>query len=160
MSLFHWKTRLIMTNDDMRHRKVKYVATKNRTTIVLGAGASCDLGYPTGEELVQLIAQRTHSLTHVQYKDFMDLKTRLKAITPGSIDQLLTNQSHLADVGRALIADVLFSREDSSRLNTSLYRQVVEVSSALFTKGQTLPSIVTFNYDRSFEEYILRWISI
>lgn len=113
------------------------------TVFVLGAGASWHYGYPTGEELVNRVIEKSTELAKFfklsaeqgngNFPDFVtrnvpittrnlglwkiaeqeawSLATRLKQVNPTLIDYFLAHNSDLHDIGRLVIAMVIFECE-------------------------------------------------
>lgn len=143
------------------------------TLFVLGAGASYPYGLPLGSELRTLIcdAERGNSpaatavaqdgvFTHA---DIRDVARRFSRSGVRSIDDFLARQLHLADVGKALIAAILCSKEDpdkifSERNQDHWYRLLWNVLIDGTMEGRDLTRnnvrFITFNYDRSLEFFL------
>lgn len=100
------------------------------TVIVLGAGASCHYGYPTGEELIDNIVQTIktgHFIDQVQQKmafskmpECKSLQQTLEFYDPLSIDAFLSQSIHnktLVDEGMFFIAYEILRKEFPDKLN-------------------------------------------
>jgi hypothetical protein len=138
-----------------------------KTVIVLGAGASFDVNYPTGPEM------REHILTTIQRGNglfdsavkanfgeeriahFGDALNRASTLT---IDAFLEHRSDLLDIGRFAIAHELTMRE-----NVPIHTQVknswyLNFRTRLGSRMEHLKSeeltIITFNYDRSLDHFL------
>jgi SIR2-like domain len=141
------------------------------TTLVLGAGASVDYGFPTGAELVTKILNGLESrdrgialLLHGLGHDWPEVKafaaTLARSGTP-SVDAFLEQRKDLRQLGKRAIASALlplegdegplFSRSSASNWYQYLFGRLVSKWTQL-SPGDL--SVVTFNYDRSLEHYL------
>jgi hypothetical protein len=112
------------------------------TVLILGAGASCHYGYPTGEELVERIIERTKDVEHEVdknvahkkrlapppnnqdriscdsglYTEYVSLlgglKQLLESLHPLNIDSFLRYNPRYAPLAKTLIADILLGCND------------------------------------------------
>ncbi|MFN7754296.1 MAG: SIR2 family protein [Holosporales bacterium] len=112
------------------------------TVLILGAGASCHYGYPTGEELVERIIERTKDVEHEVdknvahkkrlpppphnqdriscdsglYTEYVSLlgglKQLLESLHPLNIDSFLLYNDRYAPLAKTLIADILLGCND------------------------------------------------
>jgi len=109
---------------------------KEKTVIILGAGASVDSGYPTGEDLIKLIIEsdfcKEDNLTKyledynkiskekkskdVIKEEVYKLKRTLKQMSPLSIDTFLTYHPKFSEIGKSLIAYELLKAENRDNL--------------------------------------------
>ncbi|MFN7901399.1 MAG: hypothetical protein ACK5O1_01010 [Holosporales bacterium] len=107
-----------------------------QTVLILGAGASCHYGYPTGEELVERIIERTKDVEYEVEKDVAkknrlsppshqdrrscdlglyaeyvnllgELRQLLESLHPLNIDSFLLYNERYAPLAKTLIADIL-----------------------------------------------------
>jgi hypothetical protein len=150
-----------------------------RTVFVLGAGASCPYGYPSGAQLrKQICLERHEYLVYLEhsYPKHVDRNERWESFqafadkffksSTESIDLFMARNPHLAQDGKYIIAFEMFDAERKSHFR----EQAVEGQdwySYLFrrlTKGvvsegelSELPwemvVFITFNYDRSLEYF-------
>jgi hypothetical protein len=118
---------------------------KQKTVFILGAGASCDYGYPTGEQLVRdvILSARqavaflrvaeaypmpdyakerfdpSHDSTKGTYlkvaDEFSNLADQLEQVNPLVIDYFLADHKSMQTVGKLMIAHVLLQCEAKSQ---------------------------------------------
>lgn len=141
------------------------------TVLVLGAGASRDFGFPTGGELVTRILQNVSNSSHPQYPIFHDacygkdqssiaekFHDVLQKAKPLSVDAWLEHNPKFVEVGKIAIAISLLQCEQGAGLNKekkNWYQLLFERLNSPFENFQNNKlSIVTFNYDRSFEQHL------
>jgi len=136
------------------------------TVLVLGAGASKAFGFPIGEELVKMIC---NLLSQEKYFDIYyqtagqnspEIAERfpkvLRQANPFSVDAWLEHNPNYIDVGKVAIAiALLYSEEQSSlRPENNWYQLLFKRLDGPFEEFQNNKlSIITFNYDRSLEQY-------
>lgn len=145
------------------------------TVLVLGAGASTDYGYPTGPELRDTILDGLassgtpmHERLKSQGYDDSRIKVFRKEFADSqlpTIDQFLEGPSEFGFIGKLAIACALLPYEESWRLERrsqskwydylwdELRRDIEH-----FTDNNL--TIVTFNYDRSLEQYLGRALAV
>lgn len=148
---------------------------KQRTVLILGAGASNDAaGFPTGHELLDIICEgmRTSGgILTLQMRnagfnppELLAFRKQLKSSNCTSVDEFLQSNKHWEKIGKAAMAAELLkceanSAHESGKLfhtSPEEYSWYKELLKRLFAHGidglndNTL-SIVTFNYDRSLE---------
>lgn len=145
--------------------------SEQHIVLVLGAGASAPYGFPTGKELVRKISSgfyegfckllgENRSVNPSSYNQFED---KLRNADPDSIDRFLENQRpHIRDVGKKAIACILLPLENQDTLvspkdkNDGWYSYLWSIVSKC--KMDDFPacrvSIITYNYDRSLEQYL------
>ena len=143
------------------------------TVLILGAGASCPYGFPTGEELkntickilldpkepiTQLINNGRESLS----PDISKFVTSLRQSGQYSIDAFLEKRREHEIIGKMSLAAVLFYRERQSRqyFNQNncwyqrFYKNLIENCAGIDDFPNNKISILTYNYDRSLENYL------
>lgn len=147
-----------------------------RTTLVLGAGTSMPYGFPSGEQLRTKL-QSPENLGPLQKKfsfDFEDIEAfcaEFRHSQLESIDAFLARRGEqtlpnsrvtFGEIGKAAIALVLIQCEQKEQLFDSksddhwyqyLWRFVANSLEEMSSKDLT---IITFNYDRSLEYYLLK----
>lgn len=139
------------------------------TVLVLGAGASKAFGFPTGEELVKeiytILDKRTGGLYTFFYETAGQQSTEmadkfpsvLKQANPFSVNAWLEHNPNYIEVGKFAIAIALLRYENRSNLrpNNNWYQLLSKRLDGPFEKFQDNKlSIITFNYDRSLEQYL------
>jgi hypothetical protein len=139
------------------------------TTLILGAGASVPYGFPTGAQLARRIIDTAKAglsphdssdlLKEFDYdiiKQFVDAFGRSGKT---SIDAFLEHRTEFIELGKYLIAYELIKCEQETNLfpgDKSWYEYLFGLLNTDFTSfGQNKLSILTFNYERSFEQYFL-----
>lgn len=151
---------------------------KEPTVFVLGAGASQPYGFPSGKELVEEIcrgligqsvessplARRLGSFGHGP-PNLETFAQDLRAARRYSLDRFLEMRGGYLAIGKIVIAEILLQRERknpqvigvSSPDNSDadwygyLFDQLIRKNVELFRVQARLLSIITFNFDRSFE---------
>ncbi len=137
------------------------------TVLVLGAGASKAFGFPTGEELVKriclLLSQEQYFdiyyQTAGQYSPEMaeQFPNVLKRANPLSVDAWLEHNPKYIEVGKVAIVIALLGYEKESDLypQNNWYQLLFKRLDGPFEEFQNNKlSIITFNYDRSLEQYL------
>lgn len=143
------------------------------TVLVLGAGASCDFGFPTGEGLLAQICRNLRDTQSNQYRVLCELAdlyefdasdeivdkfyNGLERADQPSVDAWLEHNREFIDVGRWAIAMALLEAERRSNLKAKInwYKRLfraLDASYEDFHKNQL--KVITFNYDRSLEKYL------
>jgi NAD-dependent SIR2 family protein deacetylase len=145
------------------------------TVLILGAGASCPYGFPTAKGLKELICEEFSS-TGTRASQFLSClnpegskyapeefsKFRdafLKSGQP-SVDAFLQRRPEFLGVGKLAIAFCLMPFEKEETLyhpdSNDWYEYLsVKLNSSFEEFGKNKLSIITFNYDRSLEHYLL-----
>ena len=148
------------------------------TVLIVGAGGSIPYWYPSGESLVQriLIGLETLSpkrdpeevlrpiaslLLHAGYEMSVLIKFRdmLAGSKTYSVDRLLQIKAHhhLLEAGKAAIASALVPHEHSVTLTVQndWYRYLLnQLISNLGADASEPLTILTYNYDRSLDNYL------
>lgn len=135
-------------------------------TLVLGAGASLQFGFPLGRGHIFQMWQDLRSSGPIQDvlrklgndQDLLnDFSTALKSSSQPSIDSFLESRPSFQNLGKQVIAATLIPLENPLELVRNPTQSWYEfIFGKLFTKDvKEFPkkpiSVVTFNYDRSFE---------
>ncbi len=144
------------------------------TVIVFGAGASSDYNYPLGDRLLRTIQKkldprndewisqlRLYGINPTEIEIFRDSLLRSQQY---SIDSFLERRPKFMKVGKLVIALSLIPHEDDYTLfspdtNHSGCYQYIANNMTSGTKSldefiDNKLTIITFNYDRSFEYYL------
>lgn len=145
---------------------------KKKTTLILGAGASKYFGYPTGEELFSRILDITKKnssdygilklFTKSEY-EIDNFRTTLINSGKCSIDEFLEHRTEFNFLGKCAIALAIIPFENQDNLfkggsNENWYKFLNRIlnsessSADLFSTNQI--SFITFNYDRSLEQFL------
>ncbi len=148
---------------------------KTKTLFILGAGASAPFGFPTSTQLRQAILARgcdswIVDALHVN-KDYSSeayLKVHNKFLEEfsksafGSIDTFLEHRIEFMDIGKINIAAHLIIHEDDTRLRQAAGNWYMYLYDRLKTSfehiDQNKISFITFNYDRSLEQFMFEAI--
>lgn len=143
------------------------------TTIILGAGSSCEYGFPLGLKLVQDIIDGASSKAttlaqgsplHPEVRFEVDLQTRfadkLRLARPQSIDSFLSEHPEFQKVGKKIIFEKILNYEANStfRLFQEDYCYTKILNAVRKSKIDDLQKvklkIITFNYDRSLSHFL------
>lgn len=144
----------------------------SKIVLVLGAGASHSYGFPTGRELIHLICQRLSvelgdHRPILQRYSFQDDEIHrfqfglLHSNLP-SVDIFLENNPQYMKIGKVAIALALIPfenperpvRKDELKWYEYLFNQMGASPDEFEASKSRLP-ILTFNYDRSLEYFLL-----
>jgi hypothetical protein len=135
--------------------------------LILGAGASVDFGFPSGPRLLEDIC----AFDDARIKYLIDCGCKegnarkfIGALRDShilSVDRFLEINDEFLTVGKTAIAAVLLEYEKASAITEkrteNWYRLLLN---ELIDRGGAFPrvplKVVTFNYDRSLEEYLFR----
>jgi len=147
---------------------------KEQTVLILGAGASEPYGLPLGSKLLNEILNGLSSSGHGFFRRLEELGNHPKDINSfhenllhsdqPSVDAFLEHWPSFLKLGKQAIAAFLIPKEIKSAFSTrstkgiSWYQYLIgklSVSSADELYENKL-SIITFNYDRSFEYYLFK----
>ena len=142
----------------------------NPVVFVLGAGASCHLGYPTGRRMLEIIIQNLtvqngipptrQQLLDLSYSDenIDQFAEALLYSGQDSVDAFLEHRSEFMEIGKFMIAQALIPHENLSTLFTAennwyhyLFRHL---NAPLDDFAENAISFITFNYDRSIEQFL------
>jgi hypothetical protein len=142
-----------------------------RTVLILGAGASFDYGFPLGRTLITQICSQLSKRTTtrdllidcgIPEKSIVQFQAELSASNLPSIDAFLENRPEFERVGKVAIASILIPCEIETRLERreESYLWYEYLHSKLIQRKQEFArnklSVITFNYDRSFEAAFFR----
>lgn len=147
---------------------------KSKSVLILGAGASCPFGYPSGNQLREKIIKKLGQTAfkekiidelnlppQVSENFLREFAEGLKNEQPSSIDQYLATlgpQPRL--IGKATIVSIIIDCELIESLFTAdenwyaeLYK-ILRRDTGTLSFGTNNISIITFNYDRSLEQFL------
>lgn len=141
--------------------------------LILGAGASMPYKFPSGigltnsicKQLKQADYHRTGAFSCDVLQSGFEINhihifgDHLYNSQLYSIDAFLEHRPEFLNVGKACIARALIPHEEESRLNPPVeghwYRQLFNIlDNSVEGFGENKLSIITFNYDRSFEFFL------
>jgi hypothetical protein len=147
--------------------------------VITGAGASFAFGYPLGAELVTEIYELPADKPSFERLNLsgplQDLKAAIEGLDHYSIDRILQTRDDLWPVGKLAITECLMRYENPSSLSFNTgkwpenwrhrerwFGKFFELLTAQvpdFANFALVPiSFVTFNYDRSFDYFLRRWL--
>ncbi len=140
------------------------------TTLVLGAGASMDYQYPSGNDLTGRVIRITNETNTDAYRCLLSLNFKeghissfcnaLKMSGRPSVDAFLEHRPEFVDIGKVAMTLVLVKLEVLPNLFKSTenwYTYLFNRMEAPFsTFADNKISFVTFNYDRSLEVYLFK----
>lgn len=143
---------------------------KTPTVFVLGAGASAPYGFPTGSELIEDVihingGQGNESRFGYPEEKIQDFCDRLAGSFTDSIDVFLEKNSQYQTLGKRMIAHKIKecekpehirmrNRGDNIELWYDKLLNVMDDSKHLEQFSDNAFSVITFNYDRSLEEFL------
>ena len=139
-----------------------------KTVLILGAGASIPLGFPSGRQLLTSVVDGLRKPTAQLFQllvacgfdptNIMLFRDALAKSGRPSVDVFLEYRSEFLSLGKTAIAAILTPYEIEANLYTAernwyeyLFRHLGPSRKDL---AQGNLSVVTFNYDRSFEHYL------
>lgn len=143
------------------------------TVLVLGAGASAPYGFPVASELKERICsafvkdsvpvRMLHEGSEIPMNVFLEFRDAFYKSGQSSVDAFLEHRPAFIAVGKLAIAYSLMPYESEDALFESTgsrggnwYQYLSEKLNASFEKfGENRLSVITFNYDRSLEHYLL-----
>lgn len=140
------------------------------TVLVLGAGASAPYGFPVGSRLLELIQGMTPDVAnqlpappgaHIPPGEPGGFISSLRTAHPTSIDGFLAHRPDLEEPGKAAIATILLPYERKKYFPAQgqtdhWYRLLLQAMDCPWERFQENKlSVVTFNYDRSLEYFLM-----
>jgi hypothetical protein len=141
------------------------------TVLVLGAGASAPYGYPTGLKLKRVIvddlsnvatsvnARQILNMTGDDLRLLKEFVYALKTSGQPSIDSFLEHRSEFMEIGKIAIAQALISKESIPNMfyTEDWYQGLYRAMNTKFEDfGKNKISIITFNYDRSLDQFLFQ----
>lgn len=154
------------------------------TVLILGAGASMPYNFPSGRELVDRILISLGNYGTITPRSKLmeigfdsqkidDFSYSLAGSFKGSVDAFLEDRKEFIDVGKAAIAQALIPYEVSTSFRRrqrddkfgkvgqlEWYEYLFNQLYSTFEKfGDNEISIITYNYDRSLEEFLFNALS-
>jgi len=144
---------------------------KTPTVLILGAGASMPYYFPSGEELFYAIYNNLKNgpnkralLISLGFPEDLTwgFINSLFASGKSSVDEFLEHRPEFLDVGKAAIALELIKYENEDHLfgeeiqNQNWYKYLFGALNTSFEEfGENKISIITYNYDRSLEHFLI-----
>src|SRR2546427_1766066 len=140
---------------------------KQRTALVLGAGASAPFGFPSGRKLRDdMISDlgtgstdlyKVLSTSGADAKQIVRFRDALQQSGQRSVDAFLERRDEFLSVGKIAIAAALIPYEKPQKLwggDDNWYEYVWDrLGPTLDDVKNSQLVVITFNYDRSFEHY-------
>jgi hypothetical protein len=138
------------------------------TVLVLGAGASKSFNFPTGIELSELVSLHLRpghgafntlvQFGHFSEEDIRQFREAFVFSGKNSVDAFLEHRSDLILIGKAATAAILIGYEDREnlfRFNPPNWLRCIynNLNTSFDEFGFNTLSIITFNYDRSVENF-------
>lgn len=144
---------------------------KRKTVLALGAGASMPYGFPSARDLIfeicdGLAMEHLPLATALQkvghsFEDLSEFRKRLQHSGQPSVDLFLEARKEWMELGKDAIAATLIPHEEPARLHRFkgrldwyeyLFQRLSSPAPDTFIKNRL--SVLTFNYDRSLEEFL------
>jgi hypothetical protein len=139
------------------------------TVLVLGAGASAPYGFPSGSGLRDNIIGTLNSPESASFKQLREMSASVSLLANfgealsysgmSSVDAFLEHRREFIEVGKVAIAQALIPLEVETNLfyaERRWYQYVFERMSTTFDEFQdNKVSVLTFNYDRSLEHFLV-----
>lgn len=142
-----------------------------KLVLILGAGSSMPFGFPSGSDLMSRIINRLtpsnpdpmQSVIRdagFQPKEIENFRNALTKSGKKSVDAFLEHRSEFLEIGKVATACVLLPLESEDRIfgrnDTNWYEYLFNKLNASFEEfDKNSVSVLTFNYDRSLEHYLL-----
>jgi hypothetical protein len=151
------------------------MTVRTETVLILGAGASHQYGFPLGAELRSpvlklldanpgkaLLNELGHSAS-----DIRQFGEQLRYSGDTSVDLFLEHNPEYLAIGKHVIAAAMLPKEDETKLfppdarGDHNWYELLANKMGLGREGwrDNRISVITFNYDRSFEQYFARVLS-
>lgn len=142
----------------------------NRRVLIVGAGASRPFGLPTGRQLIDNILKsatndrsRTYTLLGKRghsHEDIVSFASSLQIGNWKSIDEMLGHNKKFERIGKDVIAACLLECEACAKLFPPYaphlnWYAVLADNLINHQRDWDCTTIVTFNYDRTLDEYLL-----
>lgn len=143
------------------------------TVLILGAGASVYYGFPTGRRLLDNICvaleggyetqfgRRLLATSRVKPQEMVEFREHLYKSAKQSVDAFLERRPEFLTVGKLAIAQALVPYEDPNELvkrgrqPDSWYQLLFNSLDSRFDEfPQNKLGVLTYNYDRSLEEFL------
>jgi hypothetical protein len=143
-----------------------------KMVLILGAGASMPFGFPSGSELMTQIIEDLNPqigrpmLTHICDAGFtdteiQDFRNALRKSGKKSVDAFLEHRTEFLTIGKVSTVCALLPKESEEdifpRNNSAKWYEYFfnKLNSRFEEFDKNSVSVLTFNYDRSLEQYLL-----
>lgn len=145
-----------------------------QTLLILGAGASEPFGFPTGFGLLEKVCSsltQTYGVTPLlefgfEKEDIEEFRKALLKSGASSVDAFLEDRDKFIHLGKAAMAAILLDCEKEKNLfgettrKYSWYQYFFNKLGPSFEEfDQNQVAIITYNYDRSLEHYLITVLS-
>ncbi len=138
------------------------------TIFILGAGASIPYNYPSGSKLKETVFSILGSSDTIRKMESMGFdkeyisafRRGLKFSATSSVDSFLEHRPEFVDIGKITMAHVLMPIENENSLftagNDKWYPYLFDnlIADSFDTFGDNKVCFITFNYDRSLEQFL------
>lgn len=136
------------------------------TVLVLGAGASIPYGFPSGQQLKNKICTQTFGNQMLETFGHSEVQNFVNAFMNShvnSIDSFLARREDYVNIGKLAIASIISGCENPTSFNepidddwyTLLWNKLIADVHNIEDFGKNNLKIITFNYDRSLEYFLL-----
>ena len=137
-----------------------------RTVLILGAGASVPFGFPAGVTFLRQVLwclgqDDLWQPPHFEREKVKDFRLALRDSGTESVDAFLEHRPEFVGIGKTAMAYVLLPCEktgslfDIERTETNWYNELfAKMKAPKEAFGDNNVSFVTFNYDRSLEQFL------
>ena len=147
-------------------KKNKVSVITKKVVLILGAGASMPFGFPSGSDLKDRIVKNLTTIPDVlldaecNENVIRDFREALRTSGKKSVDSFLEHRKEFGEIGKRAIAHELLKNEAAAESglfdDSNWYGYLFDKLNTRFEEfSQNKVSILTFNYDRSLEYYLL-----
>ena len=154
---------------EVRDGAGKFLMISKKIVLVLGAGASMPFGFPLGPDLKNRIVNNLTANPDVllaagcREEEIPEFREALRTSGKKTIDAFLEHREEFRKIGKLAIAQELLDSEDKAKprlyepaTTGNWYEYLFNKLNTRFEEfSQNAVSVLTFNYDRSLEYYLL-----